>query len=88
MKRNEALAEYRRKLDAGEIESPVNRTPRERLDENPKSLRNAINCFCFECVGEIKNDVKHCTVKNCPLWHVRPWQKKTDDIDLAKETDT
>ena len=75
----EKIKEYREKVASGEIEATKQRTPRERLDDSPKSLRAAINCFCFECVGEIKMDVKNCLVTKCPLWNVRPWQKKDSD---------
>jgi len=60
-------------------ETPKQRTPRERLNDNPNSLRSAINCFCWQCVGENKNDVKNCTVIKCALYNIRPWQRKTDD---------
>lgn len=80
-KRQEALAEYREKLASGEIEKQRQKTPREKLDSNPSSLRAAINCFCFECLGESRADVKACTVKKCPLWNVRPWQKNNESDD-------
>ena len=78
------LAEYRRKLDSGEISAPVNRNPREKLEDNPGSLRGSINCFCWECMGESRKDVSECSGiigsdKKCPLWHVRPWQRSDSD---------
>ena len=79
----DALAEYQKKVAAGEIEKTKPKTPREKLADNPKSLRAAINCFCFECVGENRFDVKNCTVKECPLWGLRPWQKT--EADEAEE---
>jgi hypothetical protein len=78
------LAEYRRKLKAGEIEPSANRTPREKMEDNPNSLRAAITCFCWECMGESRKEVSECEGivgqdKKCPLWRVRPWQKNQED---------
>ena len=71
-----ARDEYLRKLKEGEIERTKNKTPFEKWKENKKSLRLSINAFCFECIGEIKPEITNCTATDCPLWHVRPYQKK------------
>ena len=54
--------------------TPTQRTPAERAAHTPASLRAAINHFCWECMGESKNEVKRCTCVSCPLHRLRPWQ--------------
>ena len=72
----EALKEYQRKIKSGEIEKQPNLTPVEKALKYPKSLRAAINAYCWDCGGESRTEVTFCTVTNCPLYHLRPWQKK------------
>ena len=50
-------------------------TPTEKARRNPKSLRLAITAFCWECVGQVRQDVTGCTATKCPLYPMRPWQK-------------
>jgi hypothetical protein len=50
--------------------------PYAKLKANPKSLRAAINAFCFWCSCEQRKEVKLCTAVNCPLLNLRPWQPK------------
>ena len=47
--------------------------PYARLKANPKSLRAAINAFCFGCCCEQRKEVKLCGC-DCPLYELRPWQ--------------
>ena len=68
--------EYIEKLKKGEVEKPQQKNPREKWEENKKSLRRSITFYCWECVGEIKADVRDCTAYNCPLYYVRPYQIK------------
>lgn len=75
-KRDEALKEYRRKLDAGEIEKSVQMNPNEKAASKPKSLRLAINAKCWDCAGESRTEVTRCHIKTCSLWAIRPWQGK------------
>jgi len=41
-----------------------------------KSLRACINARCTDCCGWQKAEVHKCTAKSCPLWAVRPYQRK------------
>lgn len=68
--------EYLRKLKNGEIPKPIVLDPIEKAKANPKSLRAAINGYCYECSGKQRTEVRECTCNNCPLYLVRPWQKK------------
>ncbi len=72
---NNGLAEYRKKLDSGEIVRAKPLNPREKAKANAKSLRLAINANCFDCVGGSRTEVTRCEITDCPLWNVRPWQK-------------
>jgi len=72
---NKAREEYQRKLKSGEIIKTPAKNPREKWEENKKSLRASINYFCWDCVGEIIQDIRECTAVDCPLWHVRPYQR-------------
>ena len=73
----EALKEYRRKVEAGEIERPAPKNPLEKAKENPTSLRFAVNAKCYECcAGENwRNRTRYCQIFSCPLWPVRPYGK-------------
>ena len=75
-KLKEGLAEYNRKLESGEIERTIPLDPIEKAKQNPKSLRAAINGKCYDCVCFMKREVTFCTAKDCPLWLLRPWQRK------------
>jgi len=73
------LAEYRKKLESGE----VTRTPTSNLmerylrGENRHKLRHSVNAKCFDCMGgeRVTYRIRFCTIFNCPLWHVRPYRK-------------
>lgn len=39
-----------------------------------KSLRAAVNSFCSECVGWVRDEVTKCTAPACPLYPYRPYQ--------------
>ena len=67
---------YQKKLVNGEIERPKKMNPVEKALANPKSLRMAINANCWECSCEQINEIRFCTATSCPLWHLRPYQKK------------
>lgn len=64
--------------------------PLERLDpiekarRNPQSLRLAINGKCWDCIGagadpRPRDAIRHCTITDCPLWPVRPYQHSADE---------
>lgn len=46
-----------------------------------KSKAAGIKAFCLRCVGYVRNDVRDCTSRGCPLWPYRPYQQgdETDD---------
>ena len=53
--------------------------PIEKLAQNPKSLRAAINAKCFDCMGQnsdpaVKWRIGNCEIPDCPLFNVRPYQ--------------
>lgn len=59
----------------------------ERLDPlakakaKPASLRAAITAKCYDCAGggqdpNTRRAVRECPVTGCPLWPVRPYQRK------------
>ena len=72
--------EYLEKLRNGEIERSPQKNPIEKWEENKKSLRASVSAFCFECIGEIKADIRDCTAYDCKLYHVRPYQKKENKV--------
>jgi hypothetical protein len=60
------------------------KNPIERAAEQPESLRRAITAKCYECVGmdgdkNYRESIRTCTSKKCPLFPVRPYQKKPVD---------
>lgn len=72
----QALKEYRIKVANGEIEKE-HKTPKQKWEEDKKSLRKSINYMCVQCMGNesgVNNDIRNCTAKNCPLYEVRPYQ--------------
>ena len=74
-KLTEGLKEWQRKVDAGEIERPKAKNPREKALDNPTSLRKAVNAKCWDCCCEVRIEVTKCSATDCPLWKLRPWQK-------------
>ena len=74
--RQKGYEEYQRKLREGEISLTVPENPIERAKSHPASLRMAINAKCYDCVCFQKREVTLCEMEDCPLWGVRPWQKK------------
>lgn len=45
---------------------------------NGRSKAAGIKAFCLQCVGFLRNDVRDCTSKGCPLWPYRPYQQDTE----------
>jgi hypothetical protein len=81
---HEIFAEYRRKVAAGEIPPPQVKTPWEKLREKA-TLKRAINAKCHECLGwgehderpaGVREGIRDCTAKGCPLWGFRPYTTK------------
>lgn len=54
----------------------VRRNKIEIWELDKTSLRKSIDAKCFDCSNRQVEEVKLCTVKSCPLWHVRPFQDK------------
>ena len=75
-KMQEGYEEYRRKVREGEISLPVPDDPLEKAQKHPTSLRAAINAKCYDCVCFQRKEVTLCEMDDCPLWSLRPWQKK------------
>lgn len=67
---------YQEKLRNGEIDPTKRTNPRERWLKNKRSLRASVDAFCFECVGDKIEEVRHCTAVDCPLYYVRPYQER------------
>lgn len=77
--RMKALQEYKEKVKNGEIEATVSLNPLQKAEQNPTSLRFAVNAMCYQCMGavgnESKQDIRNCTSTKCPLHKLRPYQK-------------
>lgn len=78
----EALKQYR---ESGAI--PVRKTPVEKLEDNPTSLRASVTAFCWLCVGENKKEVANYTATKCPLYRVRPWQTLVKEDTTLEQDD-
>lgn len=59
------------------------RTPIEKAQDNPNSLRFAVNAKCWQCCGEGYDGPKatvdciaSCSVRECSLWNLKPYQDK------------
>jgi len=71
------------------------RNPIQKSQENPSSLRKAINAMCFHCFGGTEKKypdpgwklrIKGCGCLSCPLYYQRPYQKlKAKDTDAQPE---
>ena len=74
----EALKKWR---EENPDHKPVYKNPLEKLQENPKSLRLAINAKCWDCSNFQREQIANCHLTKCGLWHVRPYQKKGEEKD-------
>ncbi len=75
-KAQQALQEYREKVASGEI-IKESKTPKQKWEDDKKSLRKSINYMCVMSMGNergVNNDIRNCTAKNCALYEVRPYQ--------------
>ena len=71
------LQKARAKLAENRAKGIKRLSPLEKAKQNPKSMRLAINAFCYECMGFAKSwrtDVRDCTAPNCPLFGFRPYK--------------
>lgn len=48
---------------------------------------NAVKVNCLQCCGWKRDEVTDCQVKDCPMWHFRPYQprggQKTGGLETA-----
>ena len=75
-KAQQALQQYREKVANGEI-IKESKTPKQKWEDDKKSLRKSINYMCVMCMGNergVNNDIRNCIAKNCALYEVRPYQ--------------
>lgn len=75
---NRANAQLNRLKSLGMLKKA---SPLAKAQADPKSLRKAVNLFCYECMGgdgepNAKGHVRNCTSLKCPLFNHRPWQAK------------
>ena len=49
-----------------------------------RSKPAAIKAFCLECVCWQKNEITNCTSVTCPLYTVRPFNKKSENLNPNK----
>lgn len=77
----DALLEWRRKVEAGEVEAPERAAdPIERAARKPKSLKLAIAARCYQCQGEGEDPgwrqrTRECSVTGCALHPHRPYRE-------------
>jgi len=74
-------------------EKTVVLSPIEKARKNPTSLRAAINGKCWDCVGagndpNPRRDIRECTITDCTLWPVRPYQTKAEAEEGDEDEDT
>ena len=69
-----ALQEYQRKVDAGEVIRPRPLDPIAKAKANPKSMRCAINAKCWDCTCGQRIEIKLCEMADCSLHPFRPYQ--------------
>ena len=62
----------------------------EEASTAKKSLRSAINAYCFSCgydpldkgSGNWRQQIQKCSAESCELWEVRPVSKPRKNTDL------
>jgi len=47
-----------------------------RVYEHKTSPRDCVKAFCLECSWMDVFAIRECRASACPLWHIRPFQKK------------
>ncbi len=67
---------YNKKVAAGEVTRKPPMNPLQKWHKNKSNRKLSINAFCWQCIGELRKEITNCSSKNCPLWHVRPYQAK------------
>lgn len=90
----EMARERRREMAEAGIKVVV-KNPLEKLAERPESLRLAINAKCYQCEGGdsdpgVKQRIGTCSIRDCGLWAVRPYQGRviSGDVDSQELSET
>lgn len=78
-----ALAKWRKERDAAKKKGGKAYENWLAEQELKKALKKttpmqAIKAFCMSCVGDVREDVRNCTAKKCPLYIYRPFQRGDD----------
>jgi len=47
-----------------------------------KSMAAAVKAFCYECMGYLREEVKVCTDRACPLWMYRPGRSTQKTVEV------
>lgn len=55
-------------------EVPISYRPTFERAFTTASKSAGIKAFCLRCVGYLRNEVRDCTAKACPLYTHRPYQ--------------
>ncbi len=92
---NEGIDALRKWREEGGFAKPgPAKTPWQRLDENPRSMRRSINAFCANCMGWERDGerppgiialIRECAATRCALHGLRPYQTKDDSEDTHDE---
>ena len=75
-----ARAVFKAKLESGEVTRSDRLDPMQKAQQNPESLRKAVNAACYDCVGgshtlNWREEVRNCPLQQkCPLWNVRQYK--------------
>ena len=72
----DSLKEYNDKVKSGEVERTKPKNPYEKWKEKKKSLRLSVNAKCWDCCCGQRSEITNCTSEDCPLFVVRPYQRK------------
>jgi len=67
------LEEYRQRVQSGEIEPVKRKNPATKFAER-ETRKTAIDAFCWECMGELREEIRNCTATHCPLYNFRPYK--------------
>ena len=81
MSTNAGIEKIKELREAGLLKASQIGTPLDAVNRDPKSLRKAINCKCWQCEGEYDDPnvqwrIGNCTITDCGLYMVRPYQDK------------
>ena len=74
MGNTDALAEYRQRVESGEVIPVTRKNPLEKHKSNPKSRALAINAKCWDCTCGQREEIRLCPMTDCPLYEFRPYK--------------